>query len=489
VIATLETDYLVIGAGAMSLAFVDTILDETDADVIIVDRYDMPGGHWRVAYDFVRLHQPSDYYGVNSRPLGSGEVETHGYNAGYFELASLNEIRDYLEKVVSEKFLSSGRVRYFPNSNYLGDGQFTRIVSGERFDVQARRRIVDSTHMKVEVPAMVPPAYTVGDGVTVLTPGQLCRQNRGFDRYVVIGGGKTGIDTILWLQERGLPAEQITWVVPRDAWLFNREICQPGPDFCEISDRYATAFADSWLAASTMDDFYDRLQESEYLFRLFDDVVPTAFRSATVTRTELAALRKIQDVVRLGRVREVNTSGIELDEGVVEITGDVVYVNCTADGLARLEPTPAFQGRLITLQSVTQSQQVYGASFIGYIESRTDLDDDAKNALTQAVPHPYHSTDFIKDCMTELKNEYLWSQDADLVQWRQEARLAGVATRVGTPLPAAGPERDAALRETRSALEGLIAHGEVLLADVQARERVTPATTAAERGVKVDAGV
>ena len=46
----LEVDYLVIGAGAMGMAFVDTLLSETDATVAIVDRYSQPGGHWTVAY-------------------------------------------------------------------------------------------------------------------------------------------------------------------------------------------------------------------------------------------------------------------------------------------------------------------------------------------------------------------------------------------------------------------------------------------------------
>ena len=44
--ATLETDYLVIGAGAVGLAFADTLIDETDAHVTIVDRPGKPGGHW-----------------------------------------------------------------------------------------------------------------------------------------------------------------------------------------------------------------------------------------------------------------------------------------------------------------------------------------------------------------------------------------------------------------------------------------------------------
>ena len=53
-----ETDYLVVGAGAMGMAFVDTLLSETDKTVALVDAGHQPGGHWTAAYPFVRLHQP-----------------------------------------------------------------------------------------------------------------------------------------------------------------------------------------------------------------------------------------------------------------------------------------------------------------------------------------------------------------------------------------------------------------------------------------------
>ena len=43
----METDYLVIGSGAVGMAFVDTLLDESDAHITIVDRHGKPGGHWR----------------------------------------------------------------------------------------------------------------------------------------------------------------------------------------------------------------------------------------------------------------------------------------------------------------------------------------------------------------------------------------------------------------------------------------------------------
>ena len=62
-----ETDYLVVGAGATGMAFVDSLLEHTDADVIIVDRRDLPGGHWHNAYPFVRLHQAASCYGEIGR--------------------------------------------------------------------------------------------------------------------------------------------------------------------------------------------------------------------------------------------------------------------------------------------------------------------------------------------------------------------------------------------------------------------------------------
>ena len=65
-----ETDYLVVGAGAAGMAFTDALLEHSDATVTIVDRRHAPGGHWIDAYPYVRLHQPSAFYGVGSVPLG-----------------------------------------------------------------------------------------------------------------------------------------------------------------------------------------------------------------------------------------------------------------------------------------------------------------------------------------------------------------------------------------------------------------------------------
>ncbi|MDX1746287.1 MAG: NAD(P)-binding protein, partial [Halobacteriales archaeon] len=117
---SLETDYLVVGAGAMGMAFTDTLIDESDADVVMVDRRADPGGHWNDAYPFVRLHQPSAVYGVDSRQLGSNKIDEDGPNAGFYERATGAEICDYYRRVLDEKFLPSGQVRFFGMNDYIG---------------------------------------------------------------------------------------------------------------------------------------------------------------------------------------------------------------------------------------------------------------------------------------------------------------------------------------------------------------------------------
>ena len=79
--AQLEADYLVIGAGAMGMAFIDALIEHADANVVLVDRRHGVGGHWLDAYPFVRLHQASAFYGVASTLLGQGRVQQDGPEA------------------------------------------------------------------------------------------------------------------------------------------------------------------------------------------------------------------------------------------------------------------------------------------------------------------------------------------------------------------------------------------------------------------------
>ena len=169
----LETDYLVIGAGAAGMAFADTLVAHSDADVVLVDRRFRPGGHWHDAYPFVRLHQPSAYYGVESRPLGHDRIDEHGPNAGFYERASSAEICDYYSRVLEETLLPTGRVRFLGLSDYRGEGRVVSLLDGSEIAVKARRKVVDATYVQPEIPARHTPGFTVESGVTLVPPNAL----------------------------------------------------------------------------------------------------------------------------------------------------------------------------------------------------------------------------------------------------------------------------------------------------------------------------
>ena len=83
----LETDYLVVGAGAMGMAFADTIINEQpNSNITLVDQRSAPGGHWLDAYPYVRLHQPASFYGVNSERLQtcSGDLSSKQEILAYY---------------------------------------------------------------------------------------------------------------------------------------------------------------------------------------------------------------------------------------------------------------------------------------------------------------------------------------------------------------------------------------------------------------------
>lgn len=417
----IETDYLVVGAGAMGLAFADTLVAESDARVVIVDRGSSPGGHWTRAYPFVRLHQPSAYYGVNSRPLGSGAVDDAGWNAGLHELATGDEVCGYFDEVVETVLLPTGRVSYLPESEYLGDGRIAG-PDGDEVTVDVRRRTVDATYLQTVVPSMRPPAYGVADGVVCVPPNELPALVDGFDRFAVVGAGKTGVDACLWLLAAGVAPERLRWIMPRDAWLLDRENIQPGPDFL---DRFKTSFGarlKSITDAGSVEDLFAQLEANGNLLRLDPAVRPTMYRCATVSRAELDQLRRIDDVIRLGRVERIEPDAIVLGGGTAASAASTLYVDCTADGLEKRPAVDVFDGDRLVLQSVRGCQQVFSAGLIAHLELG-GADDAANNALCRPVPHPNSDVDWLAMTLAEQRNELRWLAEPELMDWLATSRL------------------------------------------------------------------
>ncbi len=449
----IETDYLVIGAGAMGMAFTDVLLTESDATVTIVDRRGQPGGHWNDAYPFVRLHQPSMFYGVCSTPLGSDQKDSIGLNAGLFELASKGEILAYFDHVLRRRFMPSDRVRYLPMHELQGDDARS-LLTGELHKVRAHKT-VDATYMNVTVPKMRAPAYEVAPGMTVVPPNDLPEIPRPADRYVVIGAGKTGIDSCLWLLEQQVHPDRITWIMPRDSWLLDREQTQPTALFFEETMGGYARELEEIAKADSIRDLFSRLEKAGRLLRLDSRVTPTMYRCATVTRQELAELRRIEDVVRLGRVERVGASEIELDQGNIETSRATVHVDCTADGLERRPERPIFDGNRLILQSVRTCQQVFSAALIAFVETRQDSD-PIKNELCQVIPHPDSDLDWLRCTLQNTLNSAHWSDDEQLSQWLSTCRLdVASSTLIGVDPSRVAPTLERARAAVGPALDKL----------------------------------
>ncbi|MEO1611716.1 MAG: NAD(P)/FAD-dependent oxidoreductase, partial [Pseudomonadota bacterium] len=182
---TVKTDYLVIGCGAVGMAFADTILEESDKRLLILDDRAAPGGHWNDAYPFVTLHQPSAFYGVASTELSRGRVDETGLNKGMMELATGAEVAAYFQQVLRERFLPSGRVEFRPLTRWEGDGIARDLATGETFRVEAEK-IVDATYFGTNIPALHDPSFEVDEGATMIPVNELPRHVAGAEDFVII---------------------------------------------------------------------------------------------------------------------------------------------------------------------------------------------------------------------------------------------------------------------------------------------------------------
>ena len=422
----IETDYLIVGSGAMGMAFADSLLTESDADMVIVDRHAKPGGHWNVAYPFVRLHQPSSFFGVASRELSRFEKDKIGFNKGLYDLASGAEVSAYFDDVMQQTLLPSGRVRYFPMSDYQGDGVSTSLTGGQETRVKYKK-LVDATRLTVDVPAEHTPAFTIADGVNFMPLNELPTLKTAPKGYVVIGSGKTGMDACLWLLQNGVDADAIRWIMPRDAWMLPREFAQNSDEFfVDTFGNQANQF-EALAAAENIDDMYNRLEAAGCMVRIDENVRPTMFHAATISRPELEALRQIKNIIRMGRVSALELDKIILDDGELETGADIVHVDCSASlsrTMPKMSPKPIFDGNVITPQTVRSFMPVFSGSMIAYVEAHYD-DEEEKNRLCSVVPLPNRAEDFVPMTLAAMMNQFNWSQDKPLRQWVRGNRLDG----------------------------------------------------------------
>jgi hypothetical protein len=467
---SLQTDYLVVGAGAMGMAFTDALIDHADVHVTLVDRRHAAGGHWQDAYPFVQLHQASVFYGVASTLLGSGAVQQRPPETGLQERARRSEIQAYYDDILHRRFVGSGRVTFLAGSEYHCDGSshlVTSSVSGETARVDVRRRVVDATYLSPTIPATTPPPFGVADGANVVAINELAGLTEAPSRYVIVGSGKTATDGIVWLLANGVPPDRIVWVRPRDPWMLDRARVQPHPAVAIglAADTMAAA-----VDAESLEDLFLRLEAAGVVFRIDPRVAPAMAKTPTLGAWELELLRTIEDVVRMGHIGQVTRREIVLDHGSVPLTPGSLVVHCAASGLQYPPMVPLWDADRIRLQTIRAGFPCFNAALAGYVEATRD-DDRERNRLCPPNTLPDSLADWARMQVRGTLATRAFGAEPDIAAWangcalnparmqpsqRDEpavqaaaAHLAGVAEQglarlaelAGEPLPSVDPAR------------------------------------------------
>lgn len=450
----INTDYLVVGAGATGLAFADSLAAESDVEVTLVERRPAAGGHWLHAYPFVRLHSPSAYYGVSSLPLGTDRIDEDGENAGCYERATGAEVRDYFSAVAT-RLEGTGKVRLLTGHEHLGRGtggeRVRDLSTGDLHEIAVRRKVVDARYLEASVPATHNPSFEVASDARLVPVGELPKAADPGSSYTVLGSGKTAIDACTWLLDNGIEPERIRWVRPRDAWFHHRRDFQPLEQVGAIMTGISHD-AEAAAQAEDLDNLVERLEASGRLLRIDPAVRATMYRGTMLSDGELEAVRRIEDVVKFGHVRRIEADRIVLERGEVATGSGVLHVDCTAIGLRDAAATPIFAPGRIVIQQVRHNSPAFNAALIGWIEAHCQ-DETEKNRLCPPNPYASRIDDWPRMMGRTWRTERLWPSEPDLVEWLAGNRLNLIR---GLPEHAAEPAVQEALRRYLANVEAAI---------------------------------
>ncbi|MFP5318737.1 MAG: pyridine nucleotide-disulfide oxidoreductase [Acidimicrobiia bacterium] len=418
----LETDYLVVGAGAMGMAFTDALIDHADVHVTLVDRRFAASGHWQDAYPFVKLHQASLFYGVASTVLGTGAVQLTGPETGLQERARQSEIQAYYDDILHRRFLGSGRVTFLGGSEYHAEGSshlVTSRLSGETMRVDVRRRVVDATYLSPTVPATTPPPFGVSDDAHVAAINELARLSGTPSSYVIVGSGKTATDGIVWLLANGVPPDRIVWVRPRDPWMLNRAVVQPDP---VVALGLAADTMASAANAESLDDLFLRLEAAGVMLRIDTNVIPRMAKTPTLGTWELDLLRTIENVVRLGHIKYVTSREIVLDHGSLPLAPGSLIVHCAASGLQYPPLVPVWNPDKIRLQTIRAGFPCFNAALTGYVEATRD-DDRERNRVCPPNTLPDNPANWARMQVRGTVAARTYGAEPDIAAWANGCAL------------------------------------------------------------------
>jgi hypothetical protein len=292
-------------------------------------------------------------------------------------------------------------------------------VSGRRFEVADRCRVVDARYLSPSIPSEKPPPFEVAAAARVLPVNDLARLEEAPSQYVIVGSGKTATDACIFLLARGVDPGAICWVRPRDPWMLNRAVVQPDP---AIFLGMAADTMQAAVEAASLDDLFLRLEEAGIMLRIDPTVVPTMAKAPTLARWELEQLQTLENVVRRGHVTKVDRGRLDFADASVSVAPDALVVHCAADGLKYPPMTPVWTPEAIILQPVRAGFPCFGAAVTGYVEA-TRTDDDEKNRLCPPSRYGNSLAEWARMNVRGTRAVMAFSAEPDIRDWANQVAI------------------------------------------------------------------
>ena len=220
-------DLCIIGAGIAGLnaLFVATQYLPKTARVALIDRHAHGGGMWNTAYPYVRLHQPHPMFTVGNLKWQWDKPKDY--------LATRDEVIAHFQYCLAQL---RQRVTL---TEFYGHTAFDIVESqGEDgYDVRLKvspldrpsesiqlisKKLIEAVGFEVPVPSAL---KLSSEQVNSITPQELGADESQGPVYV-IGGGKTGMDTVLEVLRRS-PLRQVSLIHGRGAIFGKREVFAP----------------------------------------------------------------------------------------------------------------------------------------------------------------------------------------------------------------------------------------------------------------------
>lgn len=412
---------------------------------------------------FARLSlssEPARNYGVESSKL----EEFAQSNSE--KRATKAEILAYYQSLLDGWQAKGHDVQFVGDASYdFEKGAYTKGGGGDAIAATAAKRVVDARYTANDIPLFVPPRFQYSaDKLDLIPPNALPARDKASAAqrgYVVLGAGKTGQDTMLYLREvLEVPAERIRWVMPTAPWI----TCRDPPsgmkqntcmEFLSVLLDAHEAAGSPPGAAQTADFLqrgFERLAAEGNLYQIDPSARPTKFMDATLNSREVAVLQACAPCIvhGMGRVASISDEGsLTFADGSVvappSSSADTTFVHCTAGafnfgGSASEAHKPIFSNeKLITIQEVFQFPGFcFNGATIAWLECQAGMSLEAKNALCEmpppgepdAAPPPLGpvagdigALDAGHPLLVSLRNLRRWYATPGMGEWLHQLRL------------------------------------------------------------------